>query len=192
MKPFRKKLLIAAAVAGLGLATVTIAQPWGGGDGPMMGGGGDCAMMGGRHGKGHGPMGGNPEQRMAMMQQFHAERMELLEARLKLKPEQTTAWKALRATQDARHAEMVKMRQDMQDKEETAMAFFDERIQGMERKLAGMKSMAKAVGDLYATLDPAQKKVMDDFFTDRPMRRMMRDPSGTATPPAPPAAPPAQ
>ena len=191
MKPLRNKLLIAAAVAGLGLATVSIAQPWGG-DGPMMGGGGDCAMMGGGQGKGHGRMGGDPEQRMARMQQFHAERMELLEARLKLKPEQMTAWKALRTAQDTRHTEMVKMRQEMRDKEETVTAFFDERIQGMERKLAGMKSMAKAVGDLYATLDPAQKKVMDDFFTDRPMRRMMRDQAGATTSPTPPATPPAQ
>lgn len=187
MKSLHKKMLAIAAVVGLGLATATVAQAWGGG-GPMMGGMGDCAMMGGGPGKGHGRMGGNPEQHMAMMQQFHAERMELLEARLKLKPEQMTAWKALRAAQDARHAEMVKMRQEMADKEETVTAFFDERIQGMERKLAGMKSMAKAVGDLYATLDPAQKKVMDDFFTDRPMRRMMRDQSGMANPPATPPA----
>ena len=35
-----------------------------------------------------------------------------------------------------------------------------------------------------STLDPEQKKVMDNFFTDRPMRRMMR---GAGAPPAPPA-----
>lgn len=183
----RKKLLIAAAVAGLGLTTASIANPWGGG--PMMGGMGDCPMMGGGPGKGFGRMGGDPEQRMAMMQQFHAERMELLEARLKLKPEQADAWKAFRNAQDTRHTEMMKMRQDMRDKEETAQAFFEERIQGMERQLAGMKTVAKAVDDLYAKLDPTQKKVLDDFFTDLPMRRMMRGQAAGATPPAPPAAP---
>lgn len=188
----RKKLLIAAAIAGLGLTTASIANPWGGGwgGGPMMGGMGDCPMMGGGGpGKGFGRMGGDPEQRMAMMQQFHAERMELLEARLKLKPEQADAWKAFRDAQDTRHTEMMKMRQEMRDKEDTAQAFLEERIQGMERQLAGMKAVAKAVDDLYAKLDSTQKKVMDDFFTNRPMRRMMRGPAPGATPSAPPAAP---
>lgn len=141
-------------------------------------------MMGGGPRMGYGRMGGGPEQRMAMMQRYHAERMELLEARLKLKPEQQAAWKAFTAAQDAHHAEMMKIRQELRDQETTAMAHFEERVQAMEQRLASMKTMVKAAGDLYAALDPEQKQVMDQFFTDRPMRRMMR---GAGAPPAPPA-----
>ena len=186
MKPLHKKLLTAAAVASLGLTTIVIAGPWGG-HGPMGGGGmEDCPMAGGGPGRGQGRMGGDPEQRMAMMQQFHAERMELLEARLKLKPEQEAAWKTFRSAQDARHAEMMKFRQEMRDKEETALAQMEERIQGMEQALTGMKAVAKAAGALYTSLDSTQKKVMDDFFTNRPMHRMMRGQESAPTPPAPP------
>jgi hypothetical protein len=188
MKTLRKRLLIATAVAGLGLGTVAFASPWGG-YGPMGGGQGDCPMMGGDGpGMERGPMGGGPGRRMERMQQFHAERMELLEARLKLKPDQQNAWKAFLAAQDAHHAEKMKIRQEMRDRETTAMAHFAERVQAMEQDLASMKTMVKAAGDLYAALDPDQKQVMDNFFTDRPMRRMMR---GAGAPPAPPA-PPAQ
>ena len=165
MKTLRKRLLVAAVVAGLGLTTAVFAGP-GGGHGPMMGGGsGDCPMMGG------GSRGDGPGHRHAMMQQYHAERMELLAARLKLKPEQESAWKGFLAAQDARHATMLKVRQEMRDRETTAMGHFEERLQGMEQRLASMKTMAKAAGDLYAVLDPDQKQVMDKFFTDRPMWR---------------------
>ena len=177
MKTLHNKLLIAAAVVGLGLTTVGFASPWGG-HGPM--GGGDCPM-------GHGRMGGGGwEQRQAMMQQHHAERMELLEARLKLKPEQQAAWKAFTTAQDAHHSTMMKMRAEMRDQETTAMAHFEEKAQAMEQNLTSMKTMIKAAGDLYATLDPQQKQVMDKFFTEQPMRRMMR---GGDAPPAPPAPP---
>lgn len=169
MQPFHKKLLAAAAVASLGLTTAVVAGPWGGG--------GDCPMMGGGSGKGHGRMGGNPEQRMAMKQQWRAERMELLEARLKLKPDQQTAWKSFTTAQDAHHADKMKMRQAMRDQDAGAVAHFENRIQGMEQHLSGMKAMAKATGDLYAALDADQKKVMDDFFADRP-KRGMRGPGG--------------
>ena len=187
MKTLRKNLLAAAVVAGLGLSTIALAGPWGG-HGPMSGSDmEDCPMMGGGPKMGYGRMGGDPEQRMAMMQQRHAERMELLEARLKLKHEQQNAWKAFLAAQDARHAETMKIRQEMRDRETTAMAHFEERVQGMEQNLASMKAMAKAAGDLYASLDPTQKKVMDDFFTNRPMHRMMRGSAAQPAPPAPPA-----
>jgi hypothetical protein len=183
MKTLRKNLLAAAVVAGVGLSTLAFASPWGG-HGPMWGGGmGDCPMMGGGRMMGRGPMGdggpgGGPQQRMEMMRQFHAERMELLEARLKLNPGQQDPWKAFLAAQDAHHAEMMKIRQEMRDRETTAMAHFEERVQGMEQNLASMKTMVKTAGELYAALDPAQKKVMDDFFTDRPMHRMMRGQAG--------------
>ena len=188
MKMLRNKLLATAMVAGLGLTTLAFAGQWGG-HGPMGGDPEDCPMRdGGGPGMGRGPMGGEPGQRMAMMQQFHAERMELLEARLKLKPDQQNAWKAFLAAQDAHHAEMLKIRQEMRDRETTVMAHFEERVQAMEQRLASLKAMVKAVGNLYAALDPEQKQVMDKFFTDRPMRRMQRD----ADVPPPPSAPPAQ
>ena len=62
MKTLRKRLLIAATVAGIGLTTAAFAGPWGG-HGPMMGGGPDCQMGGG-------PRGGGFGQRHAMMQQY--------------------------------------------------------------------------------------------------------------------------
>lgn len=175
MNALNKKLAIAVAAAGLGLGTIASAGPWGGGMG-------DCPMHGGGHGKGYGRMGGDSEQWMAMRQQRHAERMELLEARLKLKPEQQTAWKGFLAAQDAHRADRMKMWRGMRDgKETTVAAHFEERIQGMEQHLASMKSMAKAAGDLYAALDAEQKQTMDKFFADRPMGRMMR---GAGAPPA--------
>ena len=184
MKPLRKKLLVATAVAGLGLAAVGFAGPWGG-HGMTGGGMGDCGMMGGGMGKGHGRMGGNPEQRMAMMQQHRAEQMELLAGRLKLTPEQQTTWKGFLAAQDAHHADKMKMWQNARNQETGAVAHFEGMIQGMEQHLASLKAMAKATGDLYAALDPAQKKAMDDFFASRPMHRMMR--GGPSAPPAQPA-----
>ncbi|MCB1778027.1 MAG: Spy/CpxP family protein refolding chaperone, partial [Candidatus Competibacteraceae bacterium] len=138
-----KTLLAAAIAAGLGLTTVAFAGPWGG-HGSMKGGGGDCPMM-----KGSGHHGGGYGQRHAMMQQYHAERMELLEARLKLKPEQETAWKGFLAAQDAHHAMMFKAKQEMRDQDETALEHFQERAQFMEQNLASMKGMIKATGDLY-------------------------------------------
>ncbi len=183
MKALRTKLLTAAVIAGLGLTTAAFAGPWGG-HGPMGGGMDDCPMMGGGPGMGHGRMGGGPEQRQAMMRQFHAERMELLEARLKLKPEQQAVWKGFLAAQDAHHDAMRKNWREMRDQETTALAQFQERAQAMEQNLASMKVMVKAASDLYAALDPEQKQVMDKFFTDRPMRRMMRGPDAVPAQPA--------
>jgi hypothetical protein len=77
VKTLRKCMLISTTVAGLGLGAVAVAGPMGGGDCPAGGGG--------------------SQQRMEMMQQYHAEQMELLEARLKLKPGQQAAWKAFTA-----------------------------------------------------------------------------------------------
>ena len=130
---------------------------------------------------GGGRMHGGGKQRMEMMQQHHAERMELLEARLKLKPEQQTAWKGFMTAQSAHHATMMEIREEMRDKETTALAHFEERVQGMEQRLTSMKTVLKAGTDLYAALDPEQKKVMDKFFTDRPMHRMMRGMMGAGS-----------
>ena len=175
MNTLRKSLLIAATLGSLGLGTATFAGPWGG-HGRM--GGGDCPMMGG------GGPGGNP-QRIAMMQQHHAEQMELLEARLKLTAIQTPAWKAFTAAQDAHHAAKMKMWQERRDQDATVLAHFEEQTQAMEQNLASMKAMTKAAGDLYAALDPTQKKVMDDFFATRPMHRMMRGGGPGAPEPTP-------
>lgn len=168
MKTLRKNLLAVAAAAGLGLSAVVVAGPgqgpmWGG-DCPMMGGGGYGPMMGGPRGAGPGP-------RHAMMQQYHAERMELLAARLKLKPEQEAAWKSFLAAQDAHHQAKFKARREMRDKDDTALEHFQERVQFMEQNLTDMKAVVKSAGDLYATLDPTQQQVMDQFFTERPAWR---------------------
>ena len=168
MKTLRKNLLAVAVIAGLGLSTVAVASPWGGHGGMM---GGDCPMMGGGSGRMMDGGRGHPGQRHAMMQQYHAERMELLAARLKLKPEQEAAWKGFLAAQDAHHQAKFKGRQEMRDKDETALEHFQERTQFMEQNLAGMKALTKSAEDLYATLDPTQKQVMDKFFTERGQRR---------------------
>ncbi len=194
MKTLRKNLLAIAVVAGLGLSAVAIASPWGGhglmgGGCPMMSGGGDGPMMGGQR-------GGGPGARYAMMQQYHAERMELLAARLKLQPAQEAAWKGFLTAQDAHHqAKFKAMREMRRDRDETAQAHFEGRVQFMEQNLAGMKALTKAAGDLYATLDPTQKQVMDKFFTERPAwqgrgpgRGQGRGPAANPANPAQPAA----
>ena len=169
MKTPRKTLLAIAMIAGLGVTAAAVASPWGG-HGRMMGQGPeDCPMMRGGH-----KWGGDPEQRAAMMRERHAERMELLEARLKLKPEQQATWQAFVAAQTAHHDAMRQGRRAVRDRETTAPALFEQRIQGMEQRLASMKTTAQAANDLYAALDAEQKQVMDRFFTDRPQRRMMR------------------
>lgn len=61
---------------------------------------------------------------------------------------------------------MVKMWEERRDQDATAMAHFEEQTQAMEQNLTSMKAMTKAAGDLYAALDPTQKKVMDDFITN--------------------------
>ncbi|MBE2295347.1 MAG: Spy/CpxP family protein refolding chaperone [Phycisphaerales bacterium] len=188
MKTLRKRLLIAAAVAGIGLTTAAFAGPWGG-PGPMGGGnfGGGCGMM-------DGSRGGGPGQRQAMMQQYHAERMELLAARLKLKPEQEGVWKAFLAAQDTHHADKMKGRQEMREmrnRDTTVVAHFEQRVQIMEQRLAGMKAMTKAASDLYTALDADQKQVMDKFFADRPMMmRHGRGPQAMANQPMADAPPP--
>lgn len=183
MKILRKSVLAAAIVTGLGWSAMTVAGPWGGhgsmGAGcPMMG---DGPMMGSGQGRGG-------EWRHAMRQQRHAERMELLAARLKLKPEQETAWKGFLAAQEARFEARAKARQEMRDKDDTALAHFEERVQFMEKNLTSMKAVHKAAGDLYANLDPSQKQVMDKFFTDRPAwpeRGAGRGPTTDAAPAGP-------
>ncbi len=182
MKTLRQKLLTTAAIVSLGLSTVAVAGP-GGGRGPMMGDGPeDCPMMG------RGAMDGGPGHRMERMQQHRAEQMELLEARLKLKPEQQAVWKDFIAAQNAHHAARAKMWEERRDRETTAVAHFEEQTQAMEQNLASMKTLASAAGDLYTALDPVQKKVMDDFFATRSPRRMMRGP-GPAPAPEQPAQP---
>lgn len=193
MKTLHKNLLAVAVIAGLGLSAVAVASPWGG-YGPM---GGGCPMM---SGGGGGPMmdvqrSGGPRQRHAMMQQYHAERMELLAARLKLQPAQEAAWKGFLAAQDAHHQAKFKVMREMRrDRDETAQAHFESRVQFMEQNLAGMKVLTKAASDLYATLDPTQKQVMDKFFTERPAwqgrgpgRGQGRGPAANPANPAQPA-----
>ena len=177
MKPVRKRLLITAIAASLGLGGLAVsASPWGE-DGPMRGWG---------H---HGRMGGDPQQWMERKQQRHAERMELLEARLKLRPEQQVAWKNFLAAQDAHHSEQMKFWQARRDSNTatTVPARLEARIQAMEQRLAGMKTMAKAAGDFYTVLDADQKQVMDQSFQQRRGRGMRGD-SGRGDP-GPNAAP---
>lgn len=170
MKALRKHLLLGAVIAGLGVSGGAMAGPWGG-PGPrsmgencptMGGGGGFGAMMGGEYRMG-------PRQRQAMMRQHHAERMELLAARLKLKPEQEAGWQSFLNAQDThRRTKFEAIRAMRRNRPDTVQGYFDGRVQLMEQNLASMKTLNKALADFYTTLDPAQKQVMDKFFTERP------------------------
>lgn len=131
-----------------------------------MGMGGGCAGYGsGGH---HRMMGGNMQQRAEMMQQRHAERMELLEYRLQLTPEQKTAWQDFINAQNA-HRETIGQRPQQGDQQGdvSAVTQLENRIQFMEQRLAGMKEVAQAANAFYSQLNPEQQQVMDEFFASR-------------------------
>lgn len=159
------KLAIASALS-LGLVSAAaLSGP--GGMGMGMGMGGGCAGYGPGGGH-HRMMSGNMEQRAEMMQQRHAERMELLKYRLQLTPEQEAAWQNLVDAQKSHHETMgQRPRQGDQQGEVNFVDRFDNRIQFMEQRLAGMKEVAQAANALYTQLDPEQQQVMDEFFANR-------------------------
>ena len=187
MKALRKNLLAIAALTALSVPLAVSANPWGapaamGESCPMMDGGDFEPMMGG--------MGAR--QQRAMMRQYHAERMELLAARLKLKPEQEALWQGFLTAQDThRQAKFRALREMRRNQDVTAPAYFEGRVKFMEQNLASMKALNKAATDLYAGLDATQKQVMDKFFVDmRPAgrsgerrgQRMMDNNAAPATP----------
>lgn len=186
MKALRKNLLAIAALTALSAPLAVSANPWGGPD-PM---GESCPMMGAGN---LGPMMGGMgmRQQRAMMRQYHAERMELLAARLKLKPEQEALWQSFLSAQDThRQAKFRAMREMRRSQDETAQGHFEARVKFMEQNLASMKTVSKAASDLYAALDATQKQVMDKFFTERPAwrggeRRMGRRAMDNAGQPVP-------
>ena len=169
MKALRKNLLAIAALTALSVPLAVSANPWGapasmGESCPMVDGGDFGPMMGG--------MGAR--QQRAMMRQYHAERMELLAARLKLKPEQEALWQSFLTAQDTHRQAKFRARREMRrSQDETAQAYFEGRVKFMEQNLASMKTLNKAASDLYAALDATQKQVMDKFFTQS--RPAMRD-----------------
>ncbi len=184
MKALRKNMLAIAAITALSAPLVAAANPWGD-PGPM---GESCPMMG--NSAFAGPMG--MRQQRAMMRQYHAERMELLAARLKLKPEQEALWQGFLTAQDThRQAKFRALREMRRNQDVTAPAYFEGRVKFMEQNLASMKALNKAATDLYAGLDATQKQVMDKFFVDmRPAgrsgerrgQRMMDNNAAPATP----------
>ena len=149
--------LAVVSVIGLGLAgTTALSASWG-----------DCPGYGYGHGRGH--MHGNPGQRWEMMQQHHAERMELLEHRLQLKPDQKAVWQAFVDAQTTHRNTMHGgPRQRQQQGQVNVPEYFNNRVQFMEQRLTSLQDMAKAASDLYATLTPEQQKMIDDFLASRP------------------------
>jgi Spy/CpxP family protein refolding chaperone len=158
MKSMPKRILAGAAALGLGLTSVAaLSAPWG-----------DCGGWGGgNHHRGEGPGG-----RAAFMQQ-HLQR---LQTYLQLKPEQQDAWKGFVSAMEANHQAMASGWRSMQQEEANAVERFNKRIQFMEARLKEMKTVAKAADNLYAVLSPAQKAVMDNFFS-RPGPRSFRNPA---------------
>ena len=143
-------------LAGLGIAAsaTVLAHE----HGPMMG---HNPMM--EHGTmmGHGPDGCGP---MAMGMAGEPEaHLGKLKTELKLTAEQEPTWQVFEKTVKAQQNEhrgkhdMAKGADPMQG-----------RIEFMEQRLAGMKTVAKARADLYAVLTPEQKVVADRMMMNGP------------------------
>jgi hypothetical protein len=58
--------------------------------------------------------------------------------------------------------------QRQQQAQMNAPEYFNNRVQFMEQRLTSLQNVAKAAGDLYATLTPEQQTVMNDFLASRP------------------------
>jgi Spy/CpxP family protein refolding chaperone len=120
-------------------------------------------------GYGYGPRG--PEggsKHWGAMRARWAEQMEALRTKLQLNSGQEELWKGFTAAQTAQREAMSQHWQQMRTAKLNTLEYFNNRIQFMEERLTGMKAVTKAAEDLYASLSPEQKVVMDDFFANRP------------------------
>jgi Spy/CpxP family protein refolding chaperone len=158
MKTLNKLTLTVIAALGLGLisaaaftAPETPCDKPGYGDGPR------------------GPEGG--PKHWAEMRTRWAEQMEALRAKLQLKPDQEELWKGFTAAQTAQREAMSQHWQRMRTAKLNTLEYFNNQVQFMEERLTGMKAVTKAAEDLYASLSPEQKAIMDDFFASRPRHK---------------------
>lgn len=138
------------ALAGIGIAIggAAIAHSRGAGHGPGTTGHGPGMMGHGPGMVGHGGMTGDHAARAG-------EHLTALKTELKLTAKQEPAWQAFEKAVRTQAEGMAKGHPTAgPDGMEARVAF-------MEQRLAGMKTVLKARKDLYATLTPEQKAVLD-------------------------------
>jgi periplasmic protein CpxP/Spy len=158
--------VVAGVVTGVALAvaTVTIAQPFGGmghGFGPGMG-----------MGPGHGPMAGVDP---SVMVDSH---LNDLKAQLKITAAQDAAWQTFTAAAKQQAAGMQAMRAQMQQDSGTAPERMAQHATAMQQHGAAMATMTNAFSSLYAVLTPEQKAIADQNFGMMGHRGMRFGPRG--------------
>lgn len=145
----RSQKIALAFVAALSLGVT--ASPHARGMGPD----GGCAMQGGRM--------GNPARMDSHLEQLKKE--------LNITAEQEPAWSAFTGTMKQQRAEMMSAMQarmqgrmqqpDAAPSTQSAPDRIGERIQTMKKRLAGMEAMEAAMKQLYGSLTPQQKEILD-------------------------------
>jgi periplasmic protein CpxP/Spy len=158
--------VVAGVVTGVALAvaTVTIAQPFGGmghGFGPGMG-----------MGPGHGPMAGVDP---SVMVDSH---LNDLKAQLKITAAQDAAWQTFTAAAKQQAAGMQAMRAQMQQDSGTAPERMAQHATAMQQRGAAMATMTTAFNALYTVLTPEQQAIADQNFGMTGHRGMRFGPRG--------------
>lgn len=195
MKRVHKLFISIAALTSLGLGGA-YAQP-AGPTGPF-GGPEFCP-----HGPGMGMMGGRGGQAAQAKGKSKmdfaanaAARLEQLKTELKLTPAQEKAWQAFADQSKQQMGQMQTMRDQFQPPAANAPQppmpeRMDKAIEFMKQRLTHMEAMNASMKELYATLTPEQKTVVEKHFAQRPAQgqgqgrgRMMRR-APAATPAAP-------
>jgi protein CpxP len=149
MKQVHKTLLIVSLLATFGLAAVaqTPATP----PGPPQGG----PMMG-RMAQ------GDPAKMQAQRTERHAANMTALKAKLKLTPDQESAWTTFGASMQPRQAMMGNPAQFRAEMEKLTTPERIDKMQALKaQRHAEMTQRGEATKTFYAALTPEQKKVFD-------------------------------
>jgi Spy/CpxP family protein refolding chaperone len=149
MKQVRKHLLVASLIATFGLAAAaqTPATP----PGPPQGG----PMMG-RMAQ------GDPAKMQTQRTERHAARMAALKAKLKLTPDQESAWTTFAASMQPRQAMTGNPAQFRAEMEKLTTPERIDKMQALKaQRHAEMTQHGDATKTFYAALTPEQKKVFD-------------------------------
>lgn len=152
--------VVVGAVAGVGIALAAVTFAHGPGTGFMPYGYGYGMGM-------HGPGGYGPG--MGMMHGFGGPyaiegRLDTLKSELKLTGSQTKAWEAFETAVRGQTQAMIATHTAMHATGPNP----DAHIALMEQRLAGMKAVQKARGDLYNVLTPDQKTIADRYWIGAP------------------------
>lgn len=159
MNQSRSHLFAAGLIAGVIFSPITFAQPEGASIPAGVSAGSASAPS---------PAAlteGAPQQAPLPMEKRYALQMQSLEQQLQPSPEQQSAWSAFRKAQNSYQVDMTKSYRDAPARDASAVAQLEHQVQAAEQDLGSLKALAKATGELYSILDPAQQKVLDDFIT---------------------------